>query len=356
MAMHFSFTKKMAFLLTAISFAFRLDAQDPRFSQFYATPLQLNPAMAGVFEGSFRLTANYRELYSSVLGKDAFRTISAGLDFRNKVGRSGDFYGLSFSMLRDEVGISNFNRFQGHIGASYLKQLDGSRYRSNDQYLIAGAQIGVGQRGFDWGRLWFSNQFNTGQAFIDYGTDSGEDFSRRETNLFLDFNAGLMWYAVLDDNASIYVGGAMHHLNKPNISFIETADEILHTKWVGHAGGEIPFTQQFSLLPAVAVMGQHKGLSAALGANVRYTNRDWKEIAVRAGAWAHVANSLDNGVLLDAIAVTTVLEMDRWNLGLSYDVTTSILSAANNSRGAFELSFIYVQPSQSRIRVNCPRL
>ncbi len=353
--MHFTFTIKAALLAGAILGAMCLNAQDPRFSQFYATPNQLNPALNGVFEGSFRITANYRELYSSILGSDAFRTVAAGVEFRNKVGRSGDFFGMSFSALRDEVGISNFNRFQGHIGASYLKQLDGSRYRSSDQYLIAGAQIGAGQRSFDWGRLWFSNQFNTAQAVIDYGSASGEDFSRRETNIFLDFNAGVLWYAILDDNASIYFGGAMHHLNRPNISFVESAEEILHTKWVGHAGGEIPFTQQLSLLPGVAVMGQNKGLSAAAGANLRYTNRDWKEIAVRAGAWAHVANRLDKGVLLDAIAVTTVLEMERWSLGLSYDVTTSILSAANNSRGAFEVSFIYVQPAQTRFRVNCPR-
>ncbi len=353
--MHFNSTIKIAALAVALSWGLTSSAQDPRFSQFYATPNQLNPALNGVFEGSFRLTANYRELYSSILGSDAFRTVAAGVEFRNKVGRSGDFYGISFSALRDEVGVSQFNRFHGHLGASYLKQLDGSRYRSSDQYLIAGAQIGAGQRSFDWGSLWFSNQFNTSQAFVDYGSASGEDFTRRETSIFLDFNAGLLWYAILDDNASIYFGGAMHHLNRPNISFVENDEEVLHTKWVGHAGGEIPFTRQLSLLPAAAVMGQNKGLSASVGANVRYTNRDWKEIAIRAGAWAHVANRLDQGVLLDAIAVTTVLEMDRWNLGLSYDVTTSILSAANNSRGAFEVSFIYVQPSKTRFRVNCPR-
>lgn len=330
-------------------------AQDPRFSQFYAAPHQLNPAMNGVFEGSFRLTANYRELYASLLGSDAFRTMAAGVEFRNKVGRSGDFYSLSFSALRDVVGISDFNRFHAHIGGSYLKQLSGNRYRSSDQYLIAGAQIGAGQRSFDWGQLWFSNQFNTAQAIIDYSRDNGEDFSRRETNLFVDFNAGVLWYAILDDNASIYAGGAMYHLNRPNISFVESRVEILDAKWVGHAGGELPFSQQLSLLPAVAVMGQNKGMSITSGANVRYTNRDWKEIAIRAGAWAHVSNRLEKGAHLDAIAVTTMLEMERWVLGLSYDLTSSVLATANNARGAFEVSFIYVQPSKSRFRVNCPR-
>ncbi|HRF37600.1 MAG TPA: PorP/SprF family type IX secretion system membrane protein [Saprospiraceae bacterium] len=350
-----SFTRFIILLAVACTMALEAAAQDPRFSQFYATPNQINPALNGVFDGTFRFTANYRELYSSILSKDAFRTFAAGVEFRNKVGRSGDYYGLSLSALRDDVGISNFNRFHAHVGGSYLKQLSGSRYRNSDQYLIAGAQIGAGQRGFDWGRLWFSNQFNSSQAFVDYGSASGEDFQRRETNIFLDFNAGLLWYAIFDKNASVYAGGALHHINEPNISFVETRDEVLHRKWVGHAGGEIPFSDQLSLLPAVAVMGQHKGMSAALGANVRYTNRDWKEIAVRAGAWAHVVNRLDQGMHLDAIAVTTVLEMERWNLGLSYDVTTSILSAANNSRGAFEMSFIYVQPSQQRFKVSCPR-
>ncbi|MBX2929163.1 MAG: PorP/SprF family type IX secretion system membrane protein [Saprospiraceae bacterium] len=353
--MKFNFTQKAVLLSAALCCALSMEAQDPRFSQFYATPLQMNPAMTGVFEGSFRFTANYRELYTSILANAPFRTFAAGVDIRSKVGRSGDFVGFGFSALRDEVGISNFNRFNANIGGSYQKQLGGSRYRSGDQFLIAGAQLGVGQRGFDWGKLWFSNQFNTSQAFIDYGSATGEDFSRRETDLYLDFNAGLLWYAIMDDNASVYVGGALHHLNEPNISFVETADEVLHTKWVGHAGGEIPFTEQLSLLPAVAVMGQHKGMSMTAGANVRYTNRDWKEVAIRAGAWAHVANRLDQGMLLDAIVFSTILEMERWQLGVSYDVTASVLSAANNSRGAFELSFIYVQPSKDRIRVNCPR-
>jgi type IX secretion system PorP/SprF family membrane protein len=346
---------RLALLLVSTLYSWFSFAQDPRFSQFYASPLQLNPAMNGVFEGSVRLTANYRELYSSILADDAFRTLAAGVELRNRVGKSNDYYSLSFSALRDEVGISKFNRYHGHLGVSYLKQLDGSRYRNSDQFLVAGAQLGAGQRSFEWSNLWFSSQFNNDLASIDFGSPSGEDFSQRETDLYLDFNAGVLWYAVLDKNASIYAGAAMHHLNQPNVSFVESAAEVLHTRWVAHAGGEIPFTQQLSLMPAVAVMGQHKGMSTTAGANLRYTNRDWREVAIRAGAWAHLANKLDQGTLLDAVAVTTMLEMDRMIVGISYDVTTSVLSTANNARGAFELSLVYVQPAKTRFRVNCPR-
>ena len=50
------FTYIIAFLC-CISF-FKGQAQDARFSQFYATPLQLNPAMIGVYEGQFRVGVN----------------------------------------------------------------------------------------------------------------------------------------------------------------------------------------------------------------------------------------------------------------------------------------------------------
>jgi len=120
-------------------------------------------------------------------------------------------------------------------------------------------------------------------------------------------------------------------------------------------GGELPFSQQLSLLPAVLVMGQHTHLSTTAGANFRYNNRDWKEVAIRAGGWVHLSNRLDQGIAMDAVIFTTVLEMERLSIGISYDVTTSLLAAANNSRGAFELSLVYVQPAKWRTNVSCPK-
>ena len=35
------------------------NAQDPNFSQFFASPLTLNPAMTGLFDGTFRVAGNY---------------------------------------------------------------------------------------------------------------------------------------------------------------------------------------------------------------------------------------------------------------------------------------------------------
>ncbi|TXB62190.1 PorP/SprF family type IX secretion system membrane protein [Phaeodactylibacter luteus] len=347
----------MRFTFTLITFLLAmaaLQAQDPRLSQFYAAPLEMNPAMTGVFEGRMRFVANYRDLYPAILDNNPYRTIAASFDMRFRV-QQGDFFAVGLNAMRDEVGLSGFNRSKAHLGASFMKQLGGSGYSPYTQYLVAGAQVGFGQHGLNWQRLWFSRQFNEENGTIDFGGDNGEGFEDElNTDLFLDFNAGLLWYITFDDNLSYYVGGSLMHLNQPNISFAEGSTSSLDMRWVAHTGGELPLAGGLSLLPAVAVMGQGKHFSTTVGANFRYTNRDWREVAIRAGGWAHLSNQLESGVALDAIVATTVLEMDRWNIGLSYDVTTSVLKTANNSRGAFEVSFIYVQPASWRTRVNCP--
>ena len=243
-------------------------AQDPRFSQFYAAPTELNPAMIGVYEGKFRVVANYRELYSSILASHPFRTIAASFDMRQRV-QQQDYFGFGFSVLRDDVGISQFHRTKANLGASFMKQLGGSRYSMYDQYLVAGAQLGFGQHGLNWQKLWFSEQFNTDEGFIDTSTPSGENFDKQTTGLYLDFNAGLLWYILFDDHLSLYAGGALHHLNSPNVSFLEGSEDNLSTRWTAHAGGEIPFTRELSLLPAVAVMGQNTYFSTTAGGAIQ---------------------------------------------------------------------------------------
>jgi type IX secretion system PorP/SprF family membrane protein len=331
-------------------------AQDPRWSQFYANPLQMNPAQIGLFEGRFRAVANYRELYTAILADRPFRTMSASFDMRHQVLRY-DYLGWGLAVEHDQVGDARFNRVKANGGLSYLKRIGGSnRYRSDEQFLIAGAQVGIGQRGFDWEQLWFSQQFDLATATVDFEAASGENTDRSRSNLYLDFNAGLMYYALFGEHSSLYAGAALHHINQPNISIIDEDEDQLHWKWVGQLGGELPLGNQgLSLLPAAAVILQNTSMSLSTGANVCYSNREWRELAIRLGAWGHLANQLDSGIALDALVFTFVLELERFQLGLSYDITTSTLTAANNARGAFEFSLIYIHPSKERVRTRCPR-
>ena len=57
---------KKLILASLILFSAFAEAQDPHFSQYHSSPLTLNPAMTGFFEGDFRLSGNYRQQWWSL--------------------------------------------------------------------------------------------------------------------------------------------------------------------------------------------------------------------------------------------------------------------------------------------------
>ncbi len=344
-------TSTFAFLGMSLS----LFAQDPQFVQFYASPLQLNPAMTGVHPGKWRVIANYREQWNSILDSKPYTSLSASFDAKSRIGK-GDYLAYGVTALRDQAGSSNYLRQTGDLSLSYMKQLDGSRYRQYDQFLIGGAQIGFGQHTLDYGNLWFSSQFDNGTEQVDANLQNGEAINE-SSGVYMNINAGLLWYAVFDDNQSFYFGGSVNHVNAPKISFIDAdGAESMDMKWVIHAGGELPITHQLSILPGAAAIGQGENFLALYGANMRYTNRDWNEVAIRAGLWGHLVKDIKGGMATPAVTFTAILELERWNLGISYDIASNQLTPPTNHRGAFELSMIYYHPASRREKVNCPKL
>jgi type IX secretion system PorP/SprF family membrane protein len=352
--------KNLLLFILSLGVATIAMAQDPHFSQFYAASNQINPATIGVFNGKWRAAVNYRDQWGSILNDVPFRTIGASADMRVPVGRN-DAMGVGFVVLHDEAGAGRFTQNKAQLGGSFMKQMGGGgRHRRGaaDQFLIAGAQAGVGQFTNNYNNLWFSQQFNKATESIDKNLSSGENNLVNASNIFLDANAGLMYYSVWDDSKSFYGGASLSHLNRPNISMSNTPSSIetLAWRWTAHVGGELPLTDQLSLLPAALVMKQRTSLQINTGANIRYTNHDRNEVALRFGVWNRISNRLDKGLNIDAIICTAVLETERVHVGLSYDINTSRLVPATNSRGAFELSLIYIQPEgRRRASVSCPK-
>src|SRR5205809_7766102 len=70
--------KAILFNILLVTFG-SVKAQDPHFSQFFSSPLTLNPAFTGKFSGSWRLAANHRDQWPSI--PKAYVTTSASLDF-----------------------------------------------------------------------------------------------------------------------------------------------------------------------------------------------------------------------------------------------------------------------------------
>ena len=99
-------------------------AQDPHFSQFFSSPMTLNPAMTGKFNGDFRAAANYRNQWPTI--NRAFQTATASVDFQifKNTLPENDLAGLGLMAYTDKsaAGAVNFSYFS--LSAAYHKGLD----------------------------------------------------------------------------------------------------------------------------------------------------------------------------------------------------------------------------------------
>ncbi len=329
------------------------NAQDPHFSQFFNAPLRQNPAMTGVFEGSWRAGLNYRDQWSSVVGNsNAFKTIGAGADMNTFVMKN-DFAGLGLYVMRDQAGTGKFTQTNAVLSGSYIKQLSGRRrgWKQAEHYISGGLQIGFGQNSIDWGSYQFSTQFDGNGYNKDYAS---QEQNPTDNKSYIDLNAGLMWYAIFNEHLSVYAGGAANHINQPNIGFFGK-NEALFMRYSANLGAEIPLSKQFSLLPGAMYWRQGPSQEIEAGFNVRYSNKDWREVVLRAGVWNRLPGARNAAISQDALIIFGGLDFENWSFGVSYDLNNSDLKTVSNSRGGYELSIIYTQPQRRRLGVACPR-
>ena len=232
-------------------FGATLNAQDIHFSQFYLSPLNLNPAMTGVMNCNSRFTVNYRNQWQSVLKDDAFKTYNFSFDNRIAVGRS-DYFGWGFTFWGDQAGASDFGTLQGRFSLAYSKKMGG--YRKQAHYLVVGLEGGASQRTINFLNLRYGTQFD-GDDF-NQNLPSYENFGR-DNFIFGDIGGGLLWYSVLDENTNFYAGAAFVHLNRANQSFYFDRFVELFPRSTFHAGGEflIPNTR-IGLVPGLVVLSQ----------------------------------------------------------------------------------------------------
>ncbi len=347
---------KTYYILLTFLFCYSIaQAQDPYFSQYNAASQQTNPVMTGLFEGDFRANINYREQWGSVTETRPYRTMAAGFDVKKNILKR-DYLGIGVTAMRDEAQAANLTQNRAHVSVAYAKHVGGSSRRRTDQYLIAAGQFGLGQNMLSAQNLWFSNQYDATAGVVNFAADSGEMMINNNSPLYMDANAGLMWYGLFGEARSLYFGASAHHLNTPNISFFEGTRATLDRRYSVQAGGELPISKNLSLLPSIVGMLQGSAMQIIGGGSFRYNSRDLKEIALRMGAWGHLSNKLESGMLMNAVILGAAIEMEQLQIGLSYDLTTSQLSQLNNGRGAFELAITYIKPTKGRRKkVNCPK-
>lgn len=296
--------KKLIVLFSCVVVLFNANAQDPAFTQFYANPLYLNPAMAGS-NGCPRFGVNYRNEWPQLSGN--YVTYSASYDqyFKNISG------GFGVLATHDQQG-------QGTINTSMLGLIYSYHLTLNRKWkMLFGARAAWYQKFLDWDKLTFGDMIDPRRGFI-YATG---DVPRGGSRGFFDASAGMVIF-----NKNFFAGGAVHHLNRPNESMI-IGESKMPMRFTGHIGAEIQLGQKSkyanstSIMPNIIYQYQNGFQELNIGTYIKYGSFNF-------GAWYRNR---------DAFILTLGINTGKFKLGYSYDVTVSKL---NNgvSGGSHEVS------------------
>jgi len=346
---------KHLLLILLVVTGLSVNAQDIHFSQFYLSPLNLNPAMTGLMNCNVRLTANYRNQWASVLKNNAYSTYNASYDQKIPVGRY-DYFGIGGTFWGDRAGEGNFATVTGKLSASYSKRMGGNRKESH--YLVVGAEAGLAQRSIDFLKLRWGTQHD-GEGGFCSNCESLENNFDQNNFLFADAGAGLLWFSVFDENNNLYIGGAYHHLNRADQSFNSDQRDFLYSRFTIHAGGEFAVAPRFGLVPGVIAMFQGPSFQLNSGTSFKFTLGSGKGNfsnyqAFYLGTWVRVSNKVETGILTDALILSTRFDYNQFSLGFSYDVNVSALRPASSNNGGFEFALIYKFCNNERRGVYCP--
>lgn len=325
------FMTRLLYFLFCVSVFNATLAQDPVFSQFYAHPLELNPALAGN-SGGTRIGLNYRNQYNSLSSNYTTYAISA------------DHYlygynsGFGISLMADEAGEGVYRTINGELSYSYAVEL------KNDTRIRLGIQAGFISVSLDFDKFLFMDQIDpvhgpVSPGGLPYPTDEiPPDFKNRT---LLDLGVG----GVIS-NENFYAGFGMKHLNRPDINFYSAESNTkkgLSMRLSAMAGYRIPIgstrygrRSEMAIIPNILVVKQ-----SSLG-------------QVNAGALMEI-RSLNFGVYYrngfsnpDALIATLGFSTGQFRFGYSYDATLSRLGISSGGAHELSMSVVFYQDHGSK--------
>jgi type IX secretion system PorP/SprF family membrane protein len=329
--------KYIAYFIIFFSCA-KLFAQDPHFTQFYATPLFLNPAFTGLTY-EHRFTANYRNQWPGV--KTAFTTYMASYDYNISNLNSG----IGGYVLQDRAGTSNLVTTQAALNYSYRIKIN--KYSE----IRAGLMVSMNQKKLDNTTLIFNDQLITGSAVSE---SAG---SVQKTN-YADLGIGALY-----NSTNYWLGFATKHINQPNTSLVGNV-EALPVYLSVHGGYRY----------IISARGANKTrFEEFVSASMHYTHEqkyDQFDIGayyfksfLNIGLWyrgiplKHYKPGYPNR---ESVAILLGYEQPDKNfrIGYSFDMTVSRLGLSKTA-GAHEISLVYEiakkRKKNKRVLVSCPK-
>jgi type IX secretion system PorP/SprF family membrane protein len=219
-------------------------------------------------------------------------------------------------------------------------------------YLSLGFMGGMVQKSIDRSKVTTNNQFD-GEAFNPSLAD-GETFATPDIR-YPDGSIGISFstsYGKEQEN-SLFLGAAVHHLNRPKNSFYQKTDE-LSPKYVLSGGLKFDLNENayFTLQADHTSQGRFQETVGGCMVSYKLGEGDPNDPAFT----AHL------GLFLrwnDALIPVIKLDMKSLSIGLSYDANISAQRTISQGRGGTEIIIAYKgfteQANSTRNRMPCPQ-
>ncbi len=308
-------------------------SQDPQYSQFYASPLYLNPAFAGVNLG-FRAHSIYRTQWTGIPSRP-FTTFSLSVDHEMEKIHSG----VGVLVTRDRAGTSKLS--YTNVSAIYSYNL-----HIHDKWVaLAGLQAGYTRFSLDYSQLKFRSQFDPEEGFT--GSSSGENVAGAVKAGVPDFSSGLLLY-----NKNFWMGTTAHHINRPNYSFGSNSDVTIPMRFSVQSGFKFKVTKgrfthkqkEFSFSPAILYRSEEKFDQLDVGMYVNYN-------PIVTGLWFRGLPGIkkyDNIRNYDAIVFLIGFHQDGLTIGYTYDITISKLGGRSGGAHEISVGYEFAYPEKKR--------
>ena len=215
--------ERLLLLFFAIISLLPLTAQDIHNSLYNMSPLTLNPALTGAFEGTARIGGIYRAQDFALDGGDGYSTPSFYVDapiFKGFGKR--DWIGVGMMFYQDNAGRLNLKTTTSQLSGSYHLSMD----KKAENILTFAVQWGSVNRGIDPSLGEYSDTYDTSFGGLGSGANSQDplatggstgtgggnmnDSERKKT--FSDVGAGIMLRSKIGDDSKLELGLSLIHI------------------------------------------------------------------------------------------------------------------------------------------------
>jgi type IX secretion system PorP/SprF family membrane protein len=302
--------------------------QDPSFSQFFSSPLNINPALTANINADWRAISNFRDQWIGPASPYVTGTISYDSKiFQNKmvgVPEDNNTWGLGGMLMFDYAMMGVVKSTYASLNGSYSIKLTDNTTR---QKLGIGFGAMYGRRRMDFSRVDFEEQF-TGFGFNTNLPTGEAALSNMKGHISL--NAGLT-YSISTERSNIDFGIAGFHLNKPRQTFLEDKNQYLPSRKVAHVNFERFINERLILNANAIYQYQREAKYFSVGAALGHIFGEQQEMIFNWGLWYWSDN---------AVFPYVGLAYRNFQFGASYDFTISKLRDAPRKPNTWEVSLI----------------